>query len=103
VTFIRIVKICISTIATPLYYYEKFVPLHRQREKTEFAACAGRKIVQTSEVFFLGRAKKEAKSETREKFQQNNLKVIREAALRSDVSQGVMKAYWDAADEVIKA
>ena len=41
--------------------------------------------------------------ETREKFQQNNLKVIREAALRSDVSQGVMKAYWDAADEVIKA
>ena len=30
-------------------------------------------------------------------------KVIREAALRSDVSQGVMKAYWDTADEVIKA
>ena len=30
-------------------------------------------------------------------------KVIREAALRSGVSQGVMKACWDAADEVIKA
>ena len=102
-TFIRIVKICISTIATPLYYYEKFVPLHRQREKKDFAACAGRKIVLTSEVFFSGQSQKRSKMETREKFQQNNLKVIREAALRSDVSQGVMKAYWDAADEVIKA
>jgi hypothetical protein len=30
-------------------------------------------------------------------------KVIREAALRSGVSQGVMQACWDAADEVIKA
>ena len=30
-------------------------------------------------------------------------KVIREAALRSGVSQGVMKACWDAAGEVIKA
>ena len=30
-------------------------------------------------------------------------KVIREAALRSGVSQGVMKAWWDAAGEVIKA
>ena len=30
-------------------------------------------------------------------------KVIKEAALRSGVSQGVMKACWDAADEVIKA
>ena len=29
-------------------------------------------------------------------------KVIREAALRSGVSQGVMKACWDAAGEVIK-
>ena len=30
-------------------------------------------------------------------------KVIREAALRSGVSQGVMKACWDAAGQVIKA
>ena len=30
-------------------------------------------------------------------------KVIREAALRSGMSQGVMKACWDAAGEVIKA
>ena len=30
-------------------------------------------------------------------------KVIREAALRSSVSQGVMQACWDAAGEVIKA
>ena len=30
-------------------------------------------------------------------------KVIREAAMRSGVSQGVMKACWDAAGEVIKA
>ena len=30
-------------------------------------------------------------------------KMIREAALRSGVSQGVMKACWDAAGEVIKA
>ena len=30
-------------------------------------------------------------------------KVIREAALRSGVSQGVMKACWDAAGEMIKA
>ena len=30
-------------------------------------------------------------------------KVIKEAALRSGVSQGVMKARWDAAGEVIKA
>ena len=30
-------------------------------------------------------------------------KVIREAALRSGVNQGVMKACWDAAGEVIKA
>ena len=30
-------------------------------------------------------------------------KVIREAALRSGVSQGVMKACWDAAGKVIKA
>lgn len=30
-------------------------------------------------------------------------KVIREAALRSGVSQGVMQACWDAASEVIKA
>lgn len=30
-------------------------------------------------------------------------KVIREAALRSGVSEGVMKACWDAAGEVIKA
>ncbi len=29
--------------------------------------------------------------------------MIREAALRSGVSQGVMKACWDAAGEVIKA
>ena len=29
-------------------------------------------------------------------------KVIKEAALRSGVSQGVMKACWDAAGEVIK-
>ena len=33
----------------------------------------------------------------------NQKKVIREAALRSGVSQGVMKACWDAAGEVIKA
>mgnify|MGYP002626914793 CR=1 FL=1 len=33
----------------------------------------------------------------------NQEKVIREAALRSGVSQGVMKACWDAAGEVIKA
>ena len=33
----------------------------------------------------------------------NQKKVIREAALRSGVSQGVMQACWDAADEVIKA
>ena len=33
----------------------------------------------------------------------NQTKVIREAALRSGVSQGVMKACWDAAGEVIKA
>ena len=30
-------------------------------------------------------------------------KVIKEAAMRSGVSQGVMKACWDAAGEVIKA
>ena len=30
-------------------------------------------------------------------------KVIREAALRSGVNQGVMQACWDAAGEVIKA
>ena len=30
-------------------------------------------------------------------------KVIKEAALRSGVNQGVMKACWDAAGEVIKA
>ena len=30
-------------------------------------------------------------------------KVIREAALRSGVNQGVMKACWDAAGQVIKA
>ena len=33
----------------------------------------------------------------------NQAKVIREAALRSGVSLGVMKACWDAAGEVIKA
>ena len=33
----------------------------------------------------------------------NQAKVIREAALRSGVSHGVMKACWDAAGEVIKA
>ena len=33
----------------------------------------------------------------------NQQKVIREAALRSGVSQGVMQACWDAAGEVIKA
>ena len=33
----------------------------------------------------------------------NQAKVIREAALRSGVSQGVMKACWDGAGEVIKA
>ena len=33
----------------------------------------------------------------------NQAKVIKEAALRSGVSQGVMKACWDAAGEVIKA
>ena len=33
----------------------------------------------------------------------NQAKVTREAALRSGVSQGVMKACWDAAGEVIKA
>ena len=33
----------------------------------------------------------------------NQDKVIREAALRSGVSQGVMKACWDAAGQVIKA
>ena len=33
----------------------------------------------------------------------NQAKVIREAALRSGVSQGVMKACWDAAGEVIRA
>ena len=33
----------------------------------------------------------------------NQAKVIREAAMRSGVSQGVMKACWDAAGEVIKA
>ena len=33
----------------------------------------------------------------------NQQKVIREAALRSSVSQGVMQACWDAAGEVIKA
>ena len=33
----------------------------------------------------------------------NQKKVIREAALRSGVSQGVMQACWDAAGEVIKA
>ena len=33
----------------------------------------------------------------------SQVKVIREAALRSGVSQGVMKACWDAAGEVIKA
>ena len=33
----------------------------------------------------------------------NQAKVIREAALRAGVSQGVMKACWDAAGEVIKA
>ena len=33
----------------------------------------------------------------------NKKKVIREAALRSGVSQGVMQACWDAAGEVIKA
>ena len=33
----------------------------------------------------------------------NQEKVIREAALRSGVSQGVMQACWDAAGEVIKA
>ena len=33
----------------------------------------------------------------------NQAKVIREEALRSGVSQGVMKACWDAAGEVIKA
>ena len=32
----------------------------------------------------------------------NQTKVIKEAALRSGVSQGVMKACWDAAGEVIK-
>ena len=34
---------------------------------------------------------------------QNQKKVIKEAALRSGVSQGVMQACWDAAGEVIKA
>ena len=33
----------------------------------------------------------------------NQEKVIKEAAMRSGVSQGVMKACWDAAGEVIKA
>ena len=33
----------------------------------------------------------------------NQKKAIREAALRSGVSQGVMQACWDAAGEVIKA
>ena len=33
----------------------------------------------------------------------NQKKVMREAALRSGVSQGVMQACWDAAGEVIKA
>ena len=33
----------------------------------------------------------------------NQAKVIKEAALRSGVSRGVMKACWDAAGEVIKA
>ena len=33
----------------------------------------------------------------------NQAKVIKEAAMRSGVSQGVMKACWDAAGEVIKA
>ena len=33
----------------------------------------------------------------------NQQKVIREAALRSGVSEGVMQACWDAAGEVIKA
>ena len=33
----------------------------------------------------------------------NQDKVIREAALRSGVSKGVMQACWDAAGEVIKA
>ena len=33
----------------------------------------------------------------------NQEKVIREAALRSGVNQGVMKACWDAAGQVIKA
>ena len=33
----------------------------------------------------------------------NQKKVIKEAALRSGVSQGVMQACWDAAGEVIKA
>ena len=33
----------------------------------------------------------------------NKEKVIREAAMRSGVSEGVMKACWDAAGEVIKA
>ena len=33
----------------------------------------------------------------------NQAKVIKEAALRSGVSQGVMQACWDAAGEVIKA
>ena len=33
----------------------------------------------------------------------NQQKVIKEAALRSGVSQGVMQACWDAAGEVIKA
>ena len=33
----------------------------------------------------------------------NQNKVIKEAALRSGVSRGVMQACWDAAGEVIKA
>ena len=35
--------------------------------------------------------------------QLNQAKVIKEAALRSGISQGVMQACWDAAGEVIKA
>ena len=74
-----------------------------KEKKRNLRPAQAEKLSKRARYFFLGRAQKEAKSETREKFQQNNLKVIREAALRSDVSQGVMKAYWDAADEVIKA
>ena len=91
---------------------EKIIPLHRRTIKTDFALQAKKIKFLVHEVKAVEKNVKFSKSDpgvwryVMSPEMYSNLspsKVIKEAALRSGVSRGVMQACWDAAGEVIKA